>query len=79
MSPNVEPIGEPVDLGEGPFWNAQQQTLYYVDILGASIHSYNAVTKEHHSVKLGNYDTEVNLFFNSMLHHFHGLYLSNRR
>lgn len=55
MSPNVEQITQPAGLGEGPFWNARQQTLYYVDIIGASVHSYNNVTKEHHSVKLGNY------------------------
>lgn len=57
MSPKVEPIAEPITLGEGPFWNAQQQTLYYVDIIGASVHSYNAVTKEHHSVNFGDGNT----------------------
>lgn len=57
MSPDVEQITEPVGLGEGPFWNAQQQALYYVDIVNASLHSYNNVTKEQHSVKLGNGNT----------------------
>lgn len=56
MSPNVEPIAESIVISEGPFWSTQRQTLYYVGIVDASIHSYNTVTKEHHSVKIGNSD-----------------------
>lgn len=58
ISPNVEPVTEPISVGEGPFWHSQKQILYYVGITDASIHSYNTVTKEHHSVKIGNIVTE---------------------
>lgn len=61
MSPNVEPITEPITVGEGPFWHSQNQTLYYVGIVDASIHSYNTITKEHHSVKLGSDGDVVSL------------------
>lgn len=54
MSPIVEAVSEPIMIGEGPFWHSQKQTLYYVGIIDASIHSYNTLTKEHHSVKIGN-------------------------
>ena len=63
MSPNVEAVTEPILICEGPFWSVQKQTLYYVGIYDASIHSYNTVTKEHHSAKLGKSTKEkVNIF-----------------
>lgn len=57
MSPNIEAVTEPIEIGEGPFWSAEQQTLYYVGMVDGSVHSYNTVTKEHHSVKIGNLQT----------------------
>lgn len=59
MPPNIEAVTEPIGISEGPFWSAQKQTLYYVGMSDMSIHSYNTVTKEHRSVKLGNYTKKV--------------------
>lgn len=69
MSPNVEQITKPAGLGEGPFWNAQKQILYYVDIINASLHSYNNVTKEQHSVKLAGDGNTVSLVVQVEGHH----------
>lgn len=53
MSANIEAVTAPIVVSEGPYWSVQQQTLYYAGIFDGSIHSYNTVTKEHHSMKLG--------------------------
>jgi sugar lactone lactonase YvrE len=42
MGMNVEVILERVtELGEGPFWDEQRQTLYFVDITGKKMHRYS--------------------------------------
>lgn len=53
MAPLIEPIGKPVSLGEGPFWDADSQSLYFVDIVGGTIHKYNNQTKKQFSAKVG--------------------------
>nr|BAB85478.1 luciferin-regenerating enzyme [Aquatica lateralis] len=49
MSPVIEQITE-VDnfqIGEGPHWDTETQSLYFVDILEKSIHKYVPSTKQH--------------------------------
>lgn len=55
MSPKVERIEEieTVELGEGPHWDAETQSLYFVDILGHSIHKYVPATKKHTKAVIG--------------------------
>jgi D-xylonolactonase len=36
-------------LGEGPFWSAPEQALWFVDIKGKKIHRFNPVTSERRS------------------------------
>ncbi|XP_012288542.1 regucalcin-like isoform X2 [Orussus abietinus] len=49
----IERITEPLDLGEGPHWNAFNQILYFVDITNGTINLYDPATKEHNSTTLG--------------------------
>jgi len=37
-------------LGEGPVWHVERQVLYWVDIKGNKIHTYNPATKENRSI-----------------------------
>ncbi|RWZ58097.1 SMP-30/gluconolactonase/LRE family protein [Halobacillus fulvus] len=37
-------------LGEGPCWNAQEERLYWIDILGRNLHRFDPVRNEHDSV-----------------------------
>ena len=67
MSPIIEAVTEPIVVGEGPFWSSKNQTLYYVGVYDASINSYNSVTKEHRSVKIGNTDTKNFIHLNEFL------------
>lgn len=63
MAPTVEPIGKPVTLGEAPFWDADSQSLYFVDIEEGTIHKYNHQTKKQFSAKPGketNYNCTTN-------------------
>ncbi|XP_023312824.1 regucalcin-like [Anoplophora glabripennis] len=55
MAPKVERITEieTVELGEGPHWDAETQSLYFVDIFGKSIHKYVPVTKKHTKAVIG--------------------------
>lgn len=50
---SVERIGESVELGEGPHWDADTQSLYFVDIFGKSINRYVPATKEHTTAVIG--------------------------
>ncbi|CAB3254245.1 unnamed protein product [Arctia plantaginis] len=52
MSIKVQKITEPVVLGEGPHWDAQQQALYFVSILEHTIHKYVPATGQHTRTKL---------------------------
>ncbi|XP_055641535.1 regucalcin-like [Toxorhynchites rutilus septentrionalis] len=46
MPVKVEQLPSPIcQLGEGPIWDEESQSLYYVDILGASIHRYDYAAK----------------------------------
>ncbi|CAH1118002.1 unnamed protein product [Phaedon cochleariae] len=47
MAPKVERLTnvESTELGEGPHWDADTQSLYYVDIIGKSIHRYVPATQ----------------------------------
>ncbi|XP_060518780.1 regucalcin-like [Cylas formicarius] len=55
MAPKVERIPEipNVELGEGPHWDEKSQSLYFVDILGNTIHKYHPATKKHTQANIG--------------------------
>ncbi|KAJ8944496.1 hypothetical protein NQ318_011754 [Aromia moschata] len=53
MAPVVEKVVECGDLGEGPHWDAETQTLYFVDIVGHNIHKYVPSTREHTKAYIG--------------------------
>lgn len=55
MGPTVERIDaiEPIELGEGPHWDAETQSLYFVDIFGKAIHKYVPCTKKHTKAVIG--------------------------
>nr|XP_022906695.1 regucalcin [Onthophagus taurus] len=47
MAPIIEVVTERVTLGEGPHWDPYIQSLFYVDILGQSVHKYTPATNTH--------------------------------
>lgn len=49
MAPRVELIKEipKLELGEGPHWDIETQSLYFVDIFGKTIHKFNPSTGQH--------------------------------
>lgn len=48
MSALVEKVGEECLLiGEGPHWDAETQSLYYVDAIGNKIHKYTPHNNQH--------------------------------
>lgn len=55
MTPIVERIEEigTTELGEGPHWDADTQSLYFVDIFGKSIHKYVPASKKHTKAIIG--------------------------
>lgn len=55
MAPKVERIQdiETVELGEGPHWDAETQSLYFVDIFGEAIHKYVPRTRKHTKAIIG--------------------------
>lgn len=55
MAPTVERIEEigTVELGEGPHWDNETQSLYFVDIFGKAIHKYVPSTKKHTKAVIG--------------------------
>ncbi|KAF5277414.1 hypothetical protein FQA39_LY06227 [Lamprigera yunnana] len=54
MGPHVQQITElsGFQLGEGPHWDEETQSLYFVDIIGKSVHKYVPSTKKHTTVFL---------------------------
>ncbi|KAB0798137.1 hypothetical protein PPYR_09130 [Photinus pyralis] len=52
MSPTIDIVTERVKLGEGPHWDIPTQTLYYVDILGQTLHKYVPSTDTHAKVRI---------------------------
>ncbi|KAJ8973399.1 hypothetical protein NQ317_006465, partial [Molorchus minor] len=59
MVPKVEKVIESVTLGEGPHWDAETQALYFVDIVGYSIHKFVPSTGQHTKAKIGKDDQFV--------------------
>lgn len=53
MAPKIEPVGSPVGLGEGPYWDDETQTLYFIDLFNHSMHSYKPSSNDFHSVNVG--------------------------
>lgn len=53
MAPQVEAVVDSVHLGEGPHWDADTQSLYFVDIFGGAIHKYTPATKTHTKAVIG--------------------------
>lgn len=53
MSPKIEKLLGGFLLSEGPHWDVESQSLYFVDINEHSIHKYIPVTKKHTSAYLG--------------------------
>lgn len=43
------------ELGEGPLWNPNNQTLYFVDILQSLVHTYHPASGEHKSLEFPDY------------------------
>ncbi|XP_028147046.1 uncharacterized protein LOC114340496 [Diabrotica virgifera virgifera] len=54
MNPKLERVKEisTTELGEGPHWDAETQSLYLVDIFGQAIHRYVPATRQHTKVVL---------------------------
>lgn len=63
MSHSVERVKKvkAARLGEGPHWDIPSQTLYFVDIMGGSVHSYKPSTDEYHSAVVGDGSLSVSL------------------
>lgn len=55
MNPTVERLKSvpATELGEGPHWDAESQSLYFVDIFGKSIHKYVPATDKHTKAVIG--------------------------
>lgn len=54
MAPKVEQLNvEPTSLGEGPHWDDETQSLYYVDIIKQTINKYVPSTKKHTKAHIG--------------------------
>ena len=51
--PKLQQISANKILGDGPHWDHNAQALYYVDIIGHSIHKYVPATNKHTAVKIG--------------------------
>lgn len=65
MAPIIEPINtESAELGEGPHWDVDTQSLYYVDILGKSIHKYTPATKKYTKAVIGKF---ISIFFLNLI------------
>lgn len=47
MAPKAERIGDNLELGEGPHWDVETQSLYFVDIAGKTVNRYLPATKSH--------------------------------
>lgn len=53
MTPTLEVVTERAILGEGPHWDIDTQSLYYIDIFGQYIHKYTPSTNTNIKVKIG--------------------------
>lgn len=52
-------------VGESPLWNPNDKRVYWVDIFGQIIHSYDPHTKEHKTIQLPEIVTSINLSKNT--------------
>ncbi|KAK9869821.1 hypothetical protein WA026_003550 [Henosepilachna vigintioctopunctata] len=59
MAPVIERIVEDVEFGEGPHWDIQTQSLYFVDYLTKSINRYEPATKSHFKARLDDYSSFI--------------------
>ncbi|KAF2879805.1 hypothetical protein ILUMI_26332 [Ignelater luminosus] len=53
MAPVVERISESWILAEAPHWDVETQSLYYVDIIGKTIHKYTPSSNKHTQAYIG--------------------------
>ena len=54
VNPNLETVLEhKCALGEGPVWNAETQTIFWLDIVENLIHQYNISEQKHTSFNVG--------------------------
>lgn len=51
--PYLQQITSPITLAEGPFWDSEKQTLFFVDIAGYTVHSYHPSTRTHTTAYIG--------------------------
>lgn len=49
----ITPVGTRSELAEGPFWNADEQLLFYVDMRANLLMTYDPVSGKSHSAKVG--------------------------
>lgn len=54
----VKAVTEPVWLGEGPHWDANEQALFFVSIFDSSVHKYSPLVGGHSSSLLGKLDNK---------------------
>lgn len=47
-------LTEPVKVGEGPFWDEERRSLYFVNSYEATVLRYEIDTKQIYSTQLGN-------------------------
>lgn len=46
MAPTIERIGHSARLGEGPHWDSDTQSLYFIDYFRKALHRYVPATKQ---------------------------------
>lgn len=52
MTPKIEKVLSGFELGEGPHWDVETQTLYFVDSNKGTIHRYTPATKQYAQASL---------------------------
>lgn len=52
MAPVIERVCEGMVLGEGPHWDVESQSLYFVDMPSREVHKYTPTTKTHTKVEI---------------------------
>ena len=59
MPPVVKVVSERLTLGEGPHWDEETQSLYFVDIFGQAVHKYVPSTNTHTKVNIGKFNLNM--------------------
>lgn len=49
----IERIAESLELGEGPHWDVDTQSLYFVNLMGKAIHRYVPATNTYTKAVIG--------------------------